>query len=93
VGQANQRARVVVEPAEVNGHCLSGHGIDDSGRNIGVGSGRSSRTPSTTDMVAKLILARKAMEKPVEIGVAAAELVTIVAGLQPPNRDTHRASL
>jgi hypothetical protein len=43
--------------------------------------------------VAKLVLAGKAMEKPVEIRVATAKPVAIIAGLQPPNRHAHKVSL
>jgi len=46
--------RAILDQAD-RGEChrLSGHGIDDNGRNIGVGSGRSSRPPSTTDTGSK----------------------------------------
>ena len=43
--------------------------------------------------VAKLVLARKAMEEAVEVWLSAAEPVAIVGWLQPPNCDAHWASL
>jgi hypothetical protein len=51
------------------------------------------RDVGDADMVAKLVLARKAMEKAVEVWVSAAEPVTIVARLQPPNPHAHQGSL
>ena len=45
------------------------------------------------NMVAELVLTRKAMEEPIEIRVAAREPVPIVVGCQPPNRKAHKGSL
>lgn len=51
------------------------------------------RDVGDAEMVAKLVLARKAMEKAVEVWVSAAELVAIVARLQSPNPQAHKGSL